>query len=142
MKRLLITVVSLFTFVGCAHAEYKRPSSFLSCTQPEGYEYVCYNEKQCLDYLKAYGGMVRYKFEEQKNGWWKDYKVMKVYINLFLDHINTYMIGLIEGEKRDGKIWQKMWLMTCDLEYNIMQESYSEGWLGYQPKEVQKWTSD
>lgn len=103
---------------------------------------MCYSKSECLEWLRAYGSMVRYKFESQKDGWWKDEKIMVVHINLFLDHISTYMIGRIEGERKDGKIWQKMWLMTCDMELNPIEETYSEGWLGERPKEVQKWTKN
>ncbi|MHA1949363.1 MAG: hypothetical protein ACW99G_05145 [Candidatus Thorarchaeota archaeon] len=140
MKQFLIGVFSLLILTGVAQAEIPRPSEVADCANPEGYEYVCYDEDECLEYMKGYGGIVSNRFYMQKNkGWYPGVKVMTVPINLFNDAEGLYFIGKIAAELVGGKIYMKMWLNICDLEFNVVHEAYTEGFKGQKPRRSKVW---
>ncbi len=131
MKQFLIGVFSLLILTGVAHAEIPRPSDIADCAQPEAYEYVCYDEAECRKYMNGYGAVAANRIYAQKHkGWYPGVKVHTVHINLYNEVEGLYLVGLIEAESRDGKVYLKMWLIICDLEYNVTHEAYTEGFKG------------
>lgn len=139
-SKVLVILTFLLILASCATIQAQRPSDVVSCAEPEGYEYVCRSDSECMDYMKGYGGVVRNRFRAQEHsGWYPDVTVHVVPIHLFVDHRSIYFIGRIEAEKIDGKIYQKVWMMLCDLEENVLEESYTEGFQGEDLKSVTVW---
>ena len=131
MKRFLVGISALL-LLGCASLPNlnTRPEAhnLLSCEHPEGYEYVCYNEAECQNYMEGYWGVVYERFNAQKNGFFLDQgPVQTVYINLFIDYHSYTMLGRIDAEmNEDRTVHAKLWTMACDMENNIIGEWYDE----------------
>lgn len=148
MKRFFMILVSLLILGGAggvANAQLDldnvpRSSDVADCSQPEGYEYVCYNEAECMKHMKGFGGVVANRFFMQKNkGWYPGITVQVLHINLYNEPEGQYLVGLIKAEIRNAKLYMKMWLNICDLEYNVLHEAYTEGFRGERPKGVKVW---
>lgn len=123
----------VYLLSSCASIPVKsvpKASEILSCDNPEGYEYICYSDKECTEYFKAYSAVITERYEGQKYGFYTDtgdYQV--VHMNLFLDHKSYSMIGRYECQRqKDGRIFIKVWTITCDLEGNLINEGYKEGY--------------
>ena len=131
MKRLLLVVISAL-LVSCASLPFTttrpEPHDLLSCEQPEGYEYVCYDRSECENYMEGYWYVVYERFNSQQNGWFLDNgPVQIVYMNLFIDEYGYTMLGRIDAEmNEDRTVHVKMWTMACDLENQIIGEWYDE----------------
>jgi len=111
-----------------------RPAAILNCLAPEGTEYVCYSDEECIEYLKGYSAVFSMKVAKPGDcyglGQGETHPV--VHMNLYYDHKGLTLIGRIEGEKREhpkgGKRWyMQMWTIVCDDNGNILNEEYSEG---------------
>lgn len=124
----LLGIVYLLS--GCASlATRPEPHEILSCSTPEGYEYYCYNDAQCREYLKGYAAVVRERFYAQKHGFFvqDNDPVQVVHINLFFNHLSFSVVGRIEAELNPNQtVHIKVWTIACDLEQNIVEEGYDE----------------
>lgn len=112
----LLTVIIL----GCATVPQ------FNCNIPEGIEYICYSDSECTEYIKGYSAVLSHRF---KSGWYQKEEVQIIHINLFADHTGVQLLGKIEAEQHeDGRIYVKVWTETYDLECNLLEKSYDEGY--------------
>lgn len=140
MKKLLMVLMA-FAMLGCATPTTPgpadtppRPAAILSCEKPEGEEYVCYSNEECLEYMKGYSAVFQMRTAEPGKfyGLGQNESNPVIHINLFYDHRQWTLIGRIEGEKIEhptgGMRWyQKVWTIMCNEEGKIIEEGYSEG---------------
>jgi len=133
----LVTLWSVYVLSACAVSTVvtaktgpPKASEILSCESPEGYEYICYSDEECAEYFAAYSAVITERYEGQKHGFYTDtgdYQV--VHMNLFVDHKSYSIIGRFECQKqKDGRIYVKVWTIICDIEQNLINEGYSEGY--------------
>jgi hypothetical protein len=130
MKKMLVVVV--FLMVSCLG--YEAPAAEITCDNPVGYEYICYNSAECLDYLAGYGGVLRERFLSQKDGWFtkgnKD--VQTVHINLFFDHQGFSVIGKTVGTRHNNRVWIVTTTMVCDIMGEILEPLATlDGWASW-----------
>jgi len=107
-----------------------KASEILNCERPEGYEYICYNDKECGEYFAAYSAVITERYEGQKYGFYTDTGDHQVvHMNLFLDHKQYSIIGRFDCQKeKDGRIYVKVWTITCDIMGNVINEGFTEGY--------------
>ncbi len=97
-----------------------------NCENPEGIEYICYSDKECLEYFRGYSAVVEHRFHIPQ---WYPEKTQTVHINIFVDHLSVYLIGKITATRQsDNRIYQVVQTETYDLECNLLEEGYKEGY--------------
>jgi hypothetical protein len=139
IKRLLLVVLCALS-ISCAPAvtvATEAPPSedmtfpdgtWLSCTVQEGYEYYCYSDKECQAYLSGYAAIVKERFVAQQRGWFIDNgPVQVIHVNLFAEHTGLLLVGRMEAEAKDGRIFLKYWGIICGLDLTIEHSFYKEG---------------
>ncbi len=90
------------------------------CKQPEGREYICYSDEECIEYVKGYVGVLKHRiFMQKKYEWYKGVKTHTTHINLWMDHKNTLMVGIMSltpvGKEKTFEISTEMYDMDCNL---------------------------
>lgn len=128
MQRLTIGLVALLcVFVGTAFGQEKDPAKVLRCDRPEAYEKVCYNDAECIDYLRGYSAVITMKMYNYK-GWYPDV-VYTFNLNLFEEHRGLYLIVRTDAERQQEEMhYLKQWTIICDLEGNIIHKQFNEGY--------------
>ena len=126
MKKLVSLLAALF-ILGCV--TIPKPSEILNCEQPKGKRYVCYSNEECAEYMAGYSAVLGMKAAkpEDSYGWGQSEDRPIVYWNLFAAHSGLLMLGKMEGEKLDGKLYIRFWLAVYDSDCNLLKEDYSEG---------------
>ena len=101
-----------------------------NCEFPEGKEYICYSDNECSAYMNAYYAAINERFKDRdKWGWWSE-KIQVKYMNLWADHKNLQLLGRIEAERKKGKkIYVKIWTEVYNLECDLLNHGYSEGFM-------------
>lgn len=133
MKRLLTVVISALILFGSSIVLAEQSKTFddgvtLSCTDTNVYEYVCYSDKECKEYMTGYAAILKQRYVAQESGWFiKEGKNQLIHVNLFAEHTGLYLIGRMEAERRDNRIFLKYWGIVCDIELNIGHSFYKEG---------------
>jgi len=135
MKRLLILVISAI-IVGCGSCEVKKDQKItepirepLTCDSNEGYEYYCYSDAECMEYVRGYSAIVKQRFIAQQDGWFiESGPVQVIHVNLFFDHLSMKLIGRMEAEEKNGRVFLKYWGIICDIELNELTSFYKEGY--------------
>ena len=75
--------------------------------------------------MGGYSAVVSHRY---KSGWWTD-NIQTVHINLWADHTSIQLLGKIVAEKKeDGRIYVKVWTEAYDLECNLLNKGYDEGY--------------
>lgn len=123
---LLIGVVLiwvLFAMLATSYAAELKPSEILDCKHPQGYEYICYSDDECKEYLSGYSGVLSEKIYTEKD----PHPI--VWMNLYYEHTGLLLLGKIEGEIRNGKWYLKMWqAIYNDQTCTLIHEQYHEGY--------------
>lgn len=116
-----------YVLSGCATTRSIMPTT--TCEQPEGYEYICYSNEECTQYIKGYTGVLLERLisgmYDEEDGKQKT----TVYINLFYDHLNVYLIGTLSAEVIEYKgiyliLDAGMYDMDCKLLKKVEQRGY------------------
>lgn len=127
MKRWLIIAISALS-IGCASVQAQPTKVEVPCDSTEGYEYYCYSNGECQEFLLGYAAIVKKRFVDQQFGWFlKNGPVQIIHVNLFMDHISTKLVGRMEAELVDNRIYLKYWGTFCDVELNVINSFYKEG---------------
>ena len=124
IKLVLLAIILSGLFVmyfAFTAAAAPRASEIVDCNNPQGYEYICYNDAECSEYLSGYSAVFTMKVEQHHE------KHPVIWMNLYYDHKDLYLYGKIEGELRNGKWFMKMWTAIYDSECNLLKEDYNEG---------------
>jgi hypothetical protein len=133
MKRLLISVVSAIVLLGSTAVLADTSKTFddgvtLTCKDTNAYEYVCYSDAECQEFLSGYAAVVKERFMAQRHGWFKqESPIQVIHVNLFAEHTGLYLIGRMEAENKEGKVFLKYWGIVCDIELNVGTSFYKEG---------------
>ena len=135
MKSKIILIAILFLLIGCNQKEVMHeakipaPAEILSCTNPQGLEYICYSDAECKEMMSGYSAVFTMKTAtpEESEGWGQSEEHPVIYMNLYNDRTELRLVGKITGEKRDGKWYMHIWTIVCDFDDTILHESYSEG---------------
>lgn len=130
MKRLVV-LISALLFIGCSTTQVIPEETGVSdaCMNPEGYEYICYNDKECNQYVKGYAGIL---YERLRSGMYdkEDGKQKTtVPINLFYDHLGMSMIGTLSAEIKDKGVWLVMDAVMYDIECNVLYDAKRESYV-------------
>lgn len=118
-KKIKLFLICL-ALLGCA------TTTQFNCNLPEGKEYTCYTDKECSEYMKGYSSVVTHRMVDP-DGWYPE-KIQVVHINLWVDHKNFQILGKIVAERREGKDYIKVWTETYDIECNLLDKGYDEGY--------------
>ncbi len=103
-----------------------QQKQLFDCQQPEGIEYTCYSDEECFEYFKGYSAIVKHRFHIPQ---WYPEKTQTIHINVFADHLSVYLIGKITATRQsDNRIFQVVQTETYDLECNLLEEGYKEGY--------------
>jgi hypothetical protein len=117
----------------------------LSCDSPEGYERICYNEEDCLEWFGAYGATLKERFNAQKQGFFilgGDPDVQTVHINVFDEPNGIYVIGRHTGTRVGNRVWIKTETIACDINLKqIVPYCTMEGWAEWKVWNVEDDTS-
>ncbi len=146
LRKLMILVGLAFMLVilGCAGTqaiaisdeirvvEITSDKTQFDCEFPEGRDYECYSEEECEKHMRGYGAVMLHRFiMKKKAGWYKDVDVQVIPIHLWMDHNSALLLGKIEGEVHpNGKLFMKIWTETYDLECELLDSGYAEGYAG------------
>ena len=121
MRLLLI----LLFLVGCT----AQPIQQFNCEVPDGRSYECYDDKECSAFLDGYPRILIERFKDRDRWGWYPEEVQTVYYNLWADHKNLQLLGKIEAErKEDGRIYMRVWTEVYDVECNLLDKGYKEGY--------------
>ena len=85
----VVLILVLFAFIIAPDAAEPKPSEILNCQHPEGYEYTCYDKKECDQYLEGYSAVL-----SDKIYWQKDPHPV-VWMNLYMDYSGLLLVGKI-----------------------------------------------
>jgi hypothetical protein len=120
MKRLIFLLLILTACVA-------RPQ--FNCEIPEGRSYDCYSDEQCKEFMSGYSCMISHRYEMQDKYGWFPGSHQEIYVNLWCDHKDMLILGKIETDrKEDGRIYMKMWTEVYDLNCNLLDSGYKEGY--------------
>jgi hypothetical protein len=96
---------------------------------PEGRSYECYSDKECSGYLNGYPKVLLERFSDRDKWGWYPESVQTIHYNLWADHKDLLLLGKIEAERQeDGKVYMKVWTEVYDLECNLLNQGYDEGY--------------
>ena len=127
MKRLVVLISALLV-IGCS-ATQVRSEPADECMNAKGWEYVCYNDEECNQYVRGYSGILYERFAsgmyDKEDG--KDKTT--VHINLFYDHLGMSMIGTLSAERRDNKVWLVLDAVMYDIMCNVLHENKKESYV-------------
>lgn len=90
------------------------------CKQPEGREYICYDDAECIEYVKGYAGVLKHRvFMQKKYEWYKGVKTHTTHINLWMDHANMLMVGFLSltpvGKEKTIEMSTEIYDLDCNL---------------------------
>lgn len=143
LRKLIVSGLLALTLVVCgcavvlpvgettqpAHQTVTGKGDF-DCKTPEGRSYWCYNDEECFEYFNGYNMVLRDRFEMLRKHKVLDKPVQMVYINLWADHKELQFLGKMTGERKmDGRIWFRMWLEVYNINCELLDKSYKEGYL-------------
>jgi hypothetical protein len=118
MKKF-ITLFFLILLTACV----SKPLTQFNCDIPEGINYECYSDEECSEYFKGYSAIVKDRFQSYPE------TTQTIYINVWADHLQVSLLGKIEATKQpDDRIYQKVWTETYDIECNLLEKGYKEGY--------------
>ena len=152
LRKLIVSGLLVLTLVacGCAVVLPLRETTAQSptqvkhvgkgefdCINPEGRSYDCYTDEECREYWSGYNAVIQHRFDMLKKHGWYDTPQQIVYINLWADHKELLFLGKIVAQKRmDGRIWMQMWLEVYNLQCELLDKSYKEGYTIKPEKEI------
>ena len=129
--QLLIVAAALilwYIIAGCVPttSAITRPANILNCDEPEGRRYICFSDEECSELFEGYSVIFKMRVEEHG----ETHPI--IHMNIYADHTKLLLVGRIEGKLRQhptgGMRWyQKMWMVVCNEEGTILNETYAEG---------------
>lgn len=114
----------MLVLTGCASTQVQVVTTSVEtefdCKDPDGREYYCYSNEECLEYMKGYAVILKHRiFMQEKYEWYKGVKTHTTHINLWLDHESWLMLGTLsitpEGKESTVEISTEMYDMDCNL---------------------------
>jgi hypothetical protein len=118
----------MLAVLGCATLNLGSQATVLTtsdepqfdCKDPDGREYWCYDDDECLEYMKGYAVILRHRIFMQKNyEWYKGVKTHTTHINLWRDHKSMLLLGTLSitpvGNERTVEIYMEMYDIDCNL---------------------------
>ena len=130
MQKILkvVGLVLLLAILGCATVSSPGPQGTdaskteFDCQDPKGREYYCYNDDECVEYMKGYAQLLNHRiFMQKKHGWYKGVKTHTTYINLWMDHLSMLMIGTLSitpnGKGRTIEMSTEIYDLDCNFTF-------------------------
>lgn len=122
MKRL-VTLISALLIIGCSATQVKPTATVsMDCMHPAGYEYICYDNDECNDYIRGYAGIIYERFRSKMYDKEDGKEKTTVAINLFYDHLGMSMIGTLSGEIQGNRILLTLDVVMYDIECKVLHK--------------------
>lgn len=96
---------------------------------PEGREYYCYSDDECMKYMKGYASVLKHRIYMQENhDWYSGVKTHSVPINLWMDYTSSLFLGKLEITKTSKGLFVEMWSEVYDLNGKLIHTAYKGGY--------------